>query len=134
MQYLFSVLDDLSCPGPPSDMTAIGAFNDRLRAEGHWVFANGLSAPSAATVIDGRGEVPLFTGGSVLGVKGVHRRHVDHRGSRSRCGAQARRRGVEGLQSEARVASFPRPWPVRAMDVRRAHLRTARSGRGSSPT
>jgi hypothetical protein len=66
MQYLISVLDDLSNPGPPSDMTAIGAFNDRLRAEGHWVFANGLSDPSAATVIDGRGEVPLFTDGPFL--------------------------------------------------------------------
>ena len=66
MQYLISVLDDSSNPGPPSDMAAIGAFNDRLRAEGHWVFANGLSDPSAATVIDGRGEVPLFTDGPFL--------------------------------------------------------------------
>jgi hypothetical protein len=66
MQYLISVLDDSSHPGPPSDMAAIGAFNDRLRAEGHWVFANGLSDPSAATVIDGRGEVPLFTDGPFL--------------------------------------------------------------------
>ena len=34
MQYLISVLDDSSNPGPPSDMAAIGAFNGRLRAEG----------------------------------------------------------------------------------------------------
>jgi hypothetical protein len=63
MQYLISVLDDVSNPAPPSDMAAIGIFNDRLRADGHWVFANGLAAPSAATVIDGRGEEPLFTDG-----------------------------------------------------------------------
>jgi hypothetical protein len=66
MQYLISVLDDSSNPGPPSDMAAIGAFNDRLRAQGHWVFANGLSDPSAATVVDGRGEAPLFTDGPFL--------------------------------------------------------------------
>ena len=66
MQYLISVLDDSSNPGPPSDMAATGAFNDRLRAQGHWVFANGLSDPSAATVVDGRGEAPLFTDGPFL--------------------------------------------------------------------
>lgn len=66
MQYLISVLDDSSNPGPPSDMPAIGAFNDRLRAEGHWVFADGLSVPSAATVVDARGEAPLFTDGPFL--------------------------------------------------------------------
>jgi hypothetical protein len=44
-------------------MPAIGAFNDRLRAKGHWVYANGLSDPSKATVIDGRGKEPLFTDG-----------------------------------------------------------------------
>lgn len=66
MQYLISVLDDTSNPGPPSDMPAIGAFNDRLRAQGHWVFANGLSDPSAATVVDSRGETPLFTDGPFL--------------------------------------------------------------------
>ena len=125
MQALISVLDDLSNPGPPSDMAAIGAFNDRLRAEGHWVFANGLSDPSAATVIDGRGEVPLFTDGPFLESKdtspacGLSRLP-------SRCGAQARRRGVEGLQSEARVATFPRPRQVRAMDVQEALTRAHR--------
>ena len=66
MQYLISVLDDSSNPGPPSDMPAIGAFNDRLRAKGHWVFADGLSVPSAATVVDARGEAPLFTDGPFL--------------------------------------------------------------------
>lgn len=66
MQYLISVLDDSSNPGPPSDMPAIGAFNDRLRAKGHWVFADGLSLPSAATVVDSRGEAPLFTDGPFL--------------------------------------------------------------------
>ena len=47
-------------------MTAIGAFNDRLRAEGHSGIRQWPVGPSAATVIDGRGEVPLFTDGPFL--------------------------------------------------------------------
>ena len=41
-------------------------FNDRLNGEGHWVFASGLAAPSTATVIDNRGEDPIFTDGPFL--------------------------------------------------------------------
>src|SRR6266540_2111232 len=44
-------------------MTAINVFNDRLQAEGHWVFAGGLGPPSAATVVDNRGGEALFTDG-----------------------------------------------------------------------
>jgi hypothetical protein len=66
MQYLISVIDDKVNPGPPSDMSAIGAFNDRLRAQGYWVYANGLAAPDTATVVDGRGEEPIFTDGPYL--------------------------------------------------------------------
>jgi hypothetical protein len=47
-------------------MAAIDVFNDRLIAEGYWVFAGGLTAPSAATVIDNRGEEALFTDGPFL--------------------------------------------------------------------
>ncbi len=39
----------------PDEMAATDAFNDRLQAEGHWVFGGGLGAPSTATVIDNRG-------------------------------------------------------------------------------
>lgn len=69
MQYLVSVIDDLIDPGPPSDMAAIGAFNDRLKASGYWVFANGLAMPNAATVVDGRGEQPVFTDGPFVETK-----------------------------------------------------------------
>jgi hypothetical protein len=47
-------------------MDAIDAFNDKLRAQGYWVYANGLASPSTATVIDGRGEEPAFTDGPFL--------------------------------------------------------------------
>ncbi|MGZ5400327.1 MAG: YciI family protein, partial [Nocardioides sp.] len=44
----------------------IDAFNDRLRAEGHWVFAGGLASPSSATVIDNRNGEAMFTDGPYL--------------------------------------------------------------------
>jgi len=67
MQYLVSVIvDDTTGPATPDEMVAIDAFNDRLMAEGHWVFAGGLAAPSTATVIDNRGEEPIITDGPFL--------------------------------------------------------------------
>ncbi|GGM57361.1 hypothetical protein GCM10011608_47860 [Micromonospora sonchi] len=66
MQYLVSVIDDKTNSATPSELGAIDAFNDRLRAEGHWVFAGGLAAPSTATVIDSRGGEALFTDGPFL--------------------------------------------------------------------
>ena len=35
---------------------ATGAFTDRLRADGYWVFAGGLQPASTATVVDSRGR------------------------------------------------------------------------------
>jgi hypothetical protein len=66
MQYLVSVIDDKTNSGTPDEMAAINVFNERLEAEGHWVFAGGLASPSAATVIDNRGGEPLFTDGPFL--------------------------------------------------------------------
>jgi hypothetical protein len=63
MQYLISVIDDTTGSGTPSEMAAIDAFNDRLEAEGYWVFAGGLGSPSTATVIDNRGGEVVFTDG-----------------------------------------------------------------------
>jgi hypothetical protein len=63
MQYLFSVIDDTAGLATPAEMAAIDAFNDQLKAEGHWVFAGGLGAPDTATVIDNRGAEALFTDG-----------------------------------------------------------------------
>ncbi len=55
MQYLVSVIDDNTGSATPDEMAAIRAFNGRLKAEDHWVFAAGLASPSTATVIDNRG-------------------------------------------------------------------------------
>ena len=66
MQYLFSVIHDSTELATPDEMAAIDAFNDRLMAEGHWVFAGGLGSPNTATVIDNRGEEAMFTDGPFL--------------------------------------------------------------------
>jgi hypothetical protein len=63
MQYLVSVIDDGKGQATPEEDAAIDVFNEGLVAEGHWVFAGGLAGPSAATVIDNRGEEAIFTDG-----------------------------------------------------------------------
>lgn len=50
---------------------ATGAFNDKLQAEGYYVFAGGLQAGTTATVVDGRGETPVITDGPYLETKEV---------------------------------------------------------------
>jgi hypothetical protein len=70
MQYLVSVIfDDKTNTATPTEMAAINAFNERIEAEGHWVFAGGLSSPSTATVIDNRSGEALFTDGPFLETK-----------------------------------------------------------------
>ena len=66
MQYMVSVIFDTVGLATPDEQAAIDVFNDRLQAEGHWVFAGGLAAPSSATVIDNRGEEAMFTDGPFL--------------------------------------------------------------------
>ena len=66
MQYLVSVIDDRTGSATATEMSAIDAFNDRLRAEGHWVFAGGLASPSTATVVDNRDGETVVTDGPYL--------------------------------------------------------------------
>jgi hypothetical protein len=63
MQYLFSVIHDSTQLATDDEMAAIDVYNERLRAEGHWVFAGGLGGPDTATVIDHRGAQPVVTDG-----------------------------------------------------------------------
>ena len=63
MRYLVSVIDDKTNPGSTDRQPAISAFNDRLIAEGYWVFAGGLADTDTATVIDNRGEQAVFSDG-----------------------------------------------------------------------
>jgi hypothetical protein len=63
MQYLVSVIDDGTGPDTPKEDAAIDVFNERLKADGYWVFAGGLGSPDPATVIDNRGEEAVVTDG-----------------------------------------------------------------------
>ena len=64
MQYFLSVVDAaVGTTTSESEMAAIDVFNERLRAEGSWVFAAGLGSPDTATVIDNRGGEAMITDG-----------------------------------------------------------------------
>ncbi|MGZ4450268.1 MAG: YciI family protein [Nocardioides sp.] len=69
-QYLLSVhhtSDDPVLSMSPEEMQpmfeAVGAFNDRLMAEGAWVFAGGLHPIDSATTVDATGAEPVVTDG-----------------------------------------------------------------------
>ncbi len=66
MQFLITVIDTDTNTGTPDEMAAIDIFNDKLVAGGHWIFAGGLTAPAAATVIDNRGGKGLITTGPLI--------------------------------------------------------------------
>jgi hypothetical protein len=74
MQYLVSVIDDPADFATPreggiagsataQEMSALDVFNERLVADGHWVFGGGLGVPDNATVIDNRGAEAVVTDG-----------------------------------------------------------------------
>ena len=66
MQYFVSVIDDDTGSATSNELEDINAFNDRLEADGHWVFAGGLGSPSTATVIDIRDGEAVLTDGPFL--------------------------------------------------------------------
>ena len=65
-QYLLSVLTETGEMATPSEMAAIDVFNDRLQADGHWVFAGGLETATRAKVVDGQAGDPVVTDGPYL--------------------------------------------------------------------
>ena len=74
-QYLMAVhgpveMNEFGNYGSQEEMekafAATDAFNEQLKADGYWVFAGGLEAASAATVVDGQGETPVMTDGPYL--------------------------------------------------------------------
>ncbi|HBY22983.1 MAG TPA: hypothetical protein DEG88_06760 [Propionibacteriaceae bacterium] len=59
MQFLVSVIANGREVDDPSVRQAISAFNQRLQAAGHRVFAGGLAAPDEAIVLDNRAAAGL---------------------------------------------------------------------------
>jgi hypothetical protein len=69
-QYLLSVYQP---PGPMPEpaaldkiFTDIEALNERMKADGAWVFSSGLAAPSTATVLRAQGDEVVMTDGPFL--------------------------------------------------------------------
>ncbi|WP_234361726.1 YciI family protein [Plantactinospora sp. BB1] len=50
----------------PEAVVDTGAFDERLRRDGHLVFAGGLEPATTATTVDGQGGRPVFTDGPYL--------------------------------------------------------------------
>lgn len=69
MHYLINVIDIATGTADQGEMAAIDAFNDRLIADGQWVFAGGLSAPPLATTIDNRRGQAVATDGPFVETK-----------------------------------------------------------------
>jgi hypothetical protein len=70
MKYLVNVIDGRIGPTATAEEdVAIDAFNDKLRAGGHWVFAAGLADPAVSTLVDNRGAEPVFTDGPFVEAK-----------------------------------------------------------------
>ena len=63
MRYLITVIDDTTDSATRDEIAAIDAFNERLRANGHWVLAGGLASPGTAIVIDNRAGADIVTDG-----------------------------------------------------------------------
>lgn len=69
MQFLISVLNDRHEFGTAEEQAAIDVFNDKLLADGQWVFAGGLGFPETATVIDNRSGRGLVVDGPFVETK-----------------------------------------------------------------
>jgi hypothetical protein len=56
MRFMMCVVDDASSTATPAEMDEIDEFNERLRADGFWLTAAGLVAPSESLLIDNRND------------------------------------------------------------------------------
>jgi hypothetical protein len=77
MQFLVSVIDDGQAvdagrtdSATEAEMAAVDVFNERLTAEGHWVFAAGITGPDDATLVDNRGDAATFSSGTLAKAPG----------------------------------------------------------------
>ena len=109
-----------------------GAFNDKLVAEGYFVFADGLEQATTATVVDGQGDQPVFTDGPYLEAK-------EHLGGFWVIEApdldvalRLAARGVEGLPRQGRGAAVPHRG-VHQGDARGVTGRRGQASRRRSP-
>src|ERR1700727_1331834 len=130
MQYLVSVIADTADLATPEEMAAIDVFNDRLIAEGHWVFAGGLAGPDSATVIDNRGEEAMFTDGPFLEAKEYLIGFWVMEAADLDVALKLAAEGSKACNRKIEVRPFLWGWPTSG---RRSPVHTMRSGPGWSP-
>ncbi len=65
MRFMIFVIDDGLAPAGEVEMDAIGAFNDGLKAAGHFVMAEGIHSGDNAHIIDNRGGGGVVSPGSL---------------------------------------------------------------------
>ena len=65
-RFIIFVIDHTAASATSSEMATIDAFNDRLREEGHWLFAGGLAAPSQSMLIDNRDHAGVVSNRSLF--------------------------------------------------------------------
>ena len=63
MQFMIFVLNDTNTFAEEGEQAAIDVFNEKMIADGHWVFAAGLGFPDSAAVFDNRNDRGLQTDG-----------------------------------------------------------------------
>ena len=66
MRFLIAVIDSRRNSADSDEMDAINLFNDKLRENGHWIFACGIDSPASATLIDNRNGAMKTTPGSFI--------------------------------------------------------------------
>jgi hypothetical protein len=66
MRYLFAVIDSQTNSGTDAEIAAIDAFNEKIESAGQRLMAAGVSAPSAALLVDNRNGIGSVTDGPAV--------------------------------------------------------------------
>ncbi|MFM6978351.1 MAG: YciI family protein [Micrococcales bacterium] len=66
MRFIIFVIDDRTASGTSDEMAEIDAFNEKLEANGNWIYAAGIGRPTAAKLIDNRNGLGQVVAGSVF--------------------------------------------------------------------
>ena len=115
---------------------AVGAFNEKLQAEGAWVFAGGLQTHDATTVVDNTGDAPSSPTAPTPSRRSTSAGSGSSRPPtstpRSPGPPRARRRAATGSRS-GRSRTSPRPDAVGAARWTGSSGSSARSTAGWSP-
>ena len=66
MKFIIFVIDDKTESATQDEMIEIDAFNEKLQANGNWIFAGGLSNSSKTELIDNRGGANISSSGGLF--------------------------------------------------------------------